>query len=185
VKLEPATGLIAGARFVASPNQDARPRGAKVEALIVHCISLPPGRYGGRQVERFFLNRLDAGEHPYFRAIADLKVSAHFYIRRGGTPVQFVPTHRRAWHAGVSRCLGRERVNDFSIGVELEGTDDSPFTDAQYRTLGRLTRALVAAYPALNAQRLFGHSDIAPGRKSDPGPHFDWERYRRGIPAAS
>lgn len=181
MRLDTTTGLIAGVRFVASPNQDARPPGAKVEALIIHCISLPPGEYGGRQVERFFQNRLEPREHPYFRTIAGLKVSAHFFIRRGGALVQFVPTHRRAWHAGVSRCLGRERVNDFSIGIELEGTDDSPFMDAQYLALRRLTRALFGAYPALDASRLFGHSDVAPGRKTDPGPHFDWLRYRCDV----
>jgi AmpD protein len=181
VKLNHATGLVDQARYAASPNHDTRPAGAKVEALIVHCISLPPGSYGGRHVERFFQNRLVPAEHPYFRTISGLKVSAHFFIRRGGTLVQFVPTHRRAWHAGASRCLGRERANDFTIGVELEGTDDTPFTGAQYRTLQRLTRALFAAYPLLNGRRLFGHSDIAPGRKTDPGPHFDWARYRQDI----
>lgn len=179
MKLDLRTGRVEPARFAPSPNHDARPNGSKVEALILHCISLPPGEYGGRHVERFFQNRLDPLEHPYFRTIAGMKVSAHFFVRRGGALVQFVPTHRRAWHAGVSRCLGRERVNDFSIGIELEGTDDAPFTDAQYCTLRRLTRALFAAYPALNARRLFGHSEIAPGRKTDPGPHFDWVRYRR------
>lgn len=181
MKLDLRTGRVEPARFAPSPNHDARPKGSKVEALILHCISLPPGGYGGRHVERFFQNRLDPSEHPYFRTIAGMQVSAHFFVRRGGALVQFVPTHRRAWHAGVSRCLGRERANDFTVGIELEGTDDTPFTDVQYRTLRRLTRALFAAYPALNARRLFGHSEIAPGRKTDPGPHFDWDRYRRDV----
>lgn len=177
MKLDPGTGLVDRARYVPSPNCDDRPAGQDVEVLVVHCISLPPGRYGGSGIEELFCNRLDPAAHPYFREICGLRVSAHFLLRRDGGLVQFVPVHRRAWHAGVSRCLGRDRVNDFSIGIELEGTDDSPFEPAQYEVLARLTRCLAQRWPALGPGRVFGHSDVAPGRKSDPGPAFDWQRY--------
>jgi len=176
--VDPVSGLHAGARQVASPNHDERPAGCAIEVLVVHCISLPPGVFGGPEVEALFCNRLDPAAHAYFRDIAHLRVSAHFFIRRDGELVQFVPLHRRAWHAGESRCLGRARVNDFSVGVELEGTEKSTFAEAQYRTLATLTDDLVAVCPGLSADRLYGHSDIAPGRKGDPGPGFDWARYR-------
>lgn len=182
--IDPITGLHAGARQVDSPNHDERPAGDGVEVLVVHCISLPPGIFGGPEVEALFCNRLDPDAHPYFREIAHLRVSAHFFIRRGGELVQFVPVHRRAWHAGESRCLGRSRVNDFSVGVELEGTEDSSFTDTQYRVLAALTDELLAVCPRLGPERLFGHSDIAPGRKNDPGSSFDWERYRSLLACA-
>ena len=182
MKLDRANGLMAGARQVLSPNADDRPAGAEVEILIVHAISLPPGQYGGPGVEQLFCNCLPAGEHPFYRAIADLRVSSHFFIRRDGELVQFVPVNRRAWHAGKSFCEGRERVNDFSIGIELEGDDEHPFENPQYDTLTALTRALITAYPAITPYRIYGHSDIAPGRKTDPGPHFDWRRYRQALP---
>lgn len=146
-----------------------------VTLLVVHNVSLPPGRFSGSAIEELFLNRLDPAAHPYFAGIAGIKVSAHFFVRRRGELLQFVPCGKRAWHAGVSAWQGRKRCNDFSIGVELEGADDVPFTAAQYATLTRLTRALRAAYPIHD---LAGHSDIAPGRKTDPGPCFDWGRYR-------
>ena len=167
-------GWLAGCRRVASPNQDERPPGAEVSLLVVHSISLPPGEYGGDAIERLFTNRLDPGAHPYFREIAGLKVSAHFLVRRNGALVQFVPVGRRAWHAGASRWRGAARCNDFSLGVELEGVDSGPFEPAQYRALARLVRALGAALPL---REVAAHSDVAPGRKSDPGAGFDWRRW--------
>ncbi len=164
-----------------SPNCDARPEGGVVEVLIVHAISLPPGRFGGHAVEQFFCGTLDAGEHPYFREIEALKVSAHVLIRRDGGLIQFVPFHMRAWHAGESWCEGRSRVNDFSVGLELEGCDETPFEDAQYEALAALTRALMQAYPAVTRERIYGHCHIAPQRKTDPGPHFDWRRYLAAV----
>ena len=163
---------------VASPNHDARPRGATLDLLVIHSISLPPGEFGGPGIEQLFTNRLDPGAHPYFRAIAGLRVSAHFLIRRDGALIQFVACGKRAWHAGVSAWRGRERCNDFSIGVELEGADDRAFEDAQYAQLVTLTRALRARYPIAD---IAGHADIAPGRKTDPGPRFDWAHYRARI----
>jgi AmpD protein len=156
---------------VPSPNCDERPAGEVVRLLVVHSISLPPGIYGGDAVERFFTNRLDAAEHPYFEGIRDLRVSAHFFVRRDGGLVQFVPVGKRAWHAGESVWRGRTRCNDFSVGVELEGADDGPFTPQQYLGLAELIRALRAAGPMI---AVAAHSDIAPARKTDPGPFFDW-----------
>ncbi len=175
---EPGGWLGPPARRVESPNHDERPGDGGIEAVIVHAISLPPDCYGGRYVEQLFCNRLDVGAHPYFEQIAGLRVSAHFLVERAGGIVQFVPVARRAWHAGESRCLGRERVNDFSVGIELEGCDHESFTLAQYATLAALVRGLRRDYPQLGDDRLFGHSDIAPGRKTDPGPRFDWDRLR-------
>lgn len=172
--VDPA-GLLGGARFVPSPNCDDRPLGMAVDLLVIHSISLPPGQYGGNDVEALFTNSLDPGAHPYFAAIASMRVSAHLFLRRNGEIIQFVPLHRRAWHAGVSRWTGRERCNDFSIGVELEGSDDQPFTGDQYCRLISAVKALQAAFPLVAA---VGHADIAPGRKTDPGPHFDWRRLR-------
>lgn len=173
-------GLLDAARQVPSPNFDERPHGSGIELLVVHSISLPPGQFGGDAIIRFFTNRLDPAGHPYFREIAGLKVSSHFFIRRDGELIQFVPCAARAWHAGQSQWRGRGRCNDFSIGVELEGADEVPFSDQQYEVLGRLTRALKNAYPIAD---IVGHSDIAvpAGRKTDPGPHFDWARLRRMI----
>jgi len=166
-----ADGLAAGARQVASPNCDERPAGVQVTLLVVHSISLPPGQYGGDAIERLFTNRLDPAAHPYFAQLAGLRVSAHFLVRRDGELVQFVPVQRRAWHAGESSWRGRGRCNDFSIGVELEGSDAERFTPAQYAALARLTRALRARLPL---RQLAAHSDVAPGRKSDPGAGFEW-----------
>lgn len=179
MKVDTATGLVEGVRFVASPNCDARPPGMGIEVLVIHAISLPPGEYGGSGIERFFCNCLDPNEHPYYKEIEALQVSAHLLIQRDGRITQFVPLHMRAWHAGQSYCEGRARVNDFSIGIELEGTDDTPFEDAQYGALTLVTHAIMDAYAAITANRIYGHSDIAPGRKLDPGPFFDWARYRK------
>ena len=168
-------GLLEGTRYIASPNCDERPAGSVIDLLVVHHISLPPGQFGGSGIVEFFTNRLDPRAHPYYASIAGVKVSAHFLVRRDGGVIQFVPCAKRAWHAGDSSWKGKTRCNDFSIGIEVEGTGDTPFTDAQYGRLSRLTRALLAHYPIAD---IVGHSDIAPGRKSDPGPHFDWGRYR-------
>lgn len=170
-----STGFVFGAQLVPSPNFDDRPDGASINLLVIHNISLPPGEFGGAGVAALFCNSLNPAEHPYYQTIQDVKVSSHFFIRRDGELIQFVSCLKRAWHAGLSSWRGRERCNDFSIGIELEGTDDVAFTDHQYRTLGDLTSALTAAYPI---QDVVGHADISPGRKTDPGPNFDWARYR-------
>ncbi|MGM0633705.1 MAG: 1,6-anhydro-N-acetylmuramyl-L-alanine amidase AmpD [Pseudomonadota bacterium] len=172
---------LSGVRQLDSPNQAERPAGVEPELLVIHNISLPPGEFGGCHIDELFLNRLDPGEHPFFSQIATLRVSAHLLIDRAGVITQYVPFDRMAWHAGQSCYRGRERCNEFSIGIELEGCDDRPFTDIQYARLTRVTAVLMAQYPALSPQRITGHSDIAPGRKTDPGPHFDWARYRDGL----
>jgi len=164
-----------------SANSDERPAGIEVDLLVIHNISLPPGKFGGGYISDLFLNRLDPGAHPYFAEIADLRVSAHLLIRRDGSARQFVPLDRRAWHAGVSSFCGRERCNDYSIGIELEGSDEVPYTEAQYRQLHILTAEVRSLFPAIAPERVVGHSDIAPGRKTDPGPHFDWTRFREAI----
>ena len=166
-------GWVADARRIASPNRDARPPGSAISLAVIHGISLPPGRFGGTGIADLFTNRLDPAAHPYFATVAHLRVSSHFLIRRRGELVQFVACADRAWHAGVSRWQGREGCNDFSIGIELEGTDTVPYTGAQYRRLARLLRLLRRHYPLAD---LAAHSDIAPGRKTDPGPAFDWSR---------
>ena len=171
-------GMCSGAEWIVSPNCDERPEDARVELLVIHNISLPPGEFGGPWVTDLFLNRLHPGADPYFAGLAGVRVSAHFFIDRDGAVIQYVPCELRAWHAGASSWKSRERCNDFSVGIELEGTDYQPFTDAQYGSLSELTRALFARYGELD---LAGHSDIAPGRKTDPGPHFDWVRYRAGA----
>lgn len=182
--LDAARGLLLGARQVPSPNHDARPPGTVIDLLVVHGISLPAGCFRGRAVEALFCNRLDPQAHPDFAPLAGLCVSAHVFVRRGGTVIQFVPFTERAWHAGVSCWQGRERCNDFSIGVELEGSDRHPYTGAQYCRLAQLCRLLMAAWPALRPERIVGHSDIAPGRKTDPGPHFDWAHFRALLAGA-
>ena len=164
-------------REVASPHFDERPPGTRISLIVIHNISLPPGEFGGRYIDDLFLGRLDPEAHPYFREVAGLRVSSHYLIRRDGEVVQFVPPDKRAWHAGASAWCGRERCNDFSIGIELEGADDVPFTEHQYESLARLTRELERRFGPLEKA---GHSDIAPGRKTDPGPWFDWDRYRAG-----
>ena len=175
------TGRVHGARWAPSTNFDDRPRGARINALVVHCISLPPGQYGGGEIERFFCNCLDHRAHPYFEEIRDMRVSAHFLIRRDGELIQFVSTLDRAWHAGRSMLDGEPEVNDFSIGIELEGTDDQGYMDAQYEVLTRLSHALLTAYPAITQNRIVGHCDVAPDRKTDPGPGFDWRRFYRDV----
>ena len=180
---DPETGLVKQARQVISPNFDDRPEGMSIDALIIHAISLPPGEYGGNHIEKFFCNQLEKAGHSYFSEIADIKVSAHFFINRSGELVQFVPVHKRAWHAGVSCCMGREAVNDFSIGIELEGCDDDEFEEAQYRTLVELTHLLISSIPGLSSEQIFGPEEIAPGRKTDPGPGFNWQSYRSALSA--
>lgn len=164
------------ASYCPSPNCDERPLSVAPELLVVHSISLPPGRYGGQYVRDFFQNRLDTSGHEYFEEICDLHVSAHALIDRNGALTQFVPFHLRAWHAGESHFKGRARCNDFSIGIELEGTDSTPFRTVQYWQLARVIEALRAAYPSMTDCPIVGHSDIAPGRKTDPGAAFDWSR---------
>ena len=166
-------GVCAGARWTPSPHHDPRPEDAEISLVVIHNISLPPGEFGGPWIDDLFLGRLDPEAHPYFQEIAGLRVSSHFLVRRDGELVQYVATELRAWHAGVSTYKGREKCNDFSIGIELEGADDVPFAEPQYETLGKLLEALTDRYGALD---LAGHSDIAPGRKTDPGPWFEWER---------
>ena len=168
-------GLVEGIRYLPSPNCDERPPGERVTLLVVHAISLPPGCYAGDAVERLFTNRLDPEAHTYYAQLAGLRLSAHFFIRRDGEAIQFVPVQRRAWHAGESRWKGRERCNDFSIGVEFEGRDDAGYADVQYLRFAELVRALRATLPL---EDFAAHSEIAPGRKSDPGPGFDWQRVR-------
>lgn len=172
-------GWLPQVRRVDSPNFSERPDGARIDLLVIHNISLPPGELGGPWVEQLFCGRLDAGAHPYFATIANNPVSAHLFIRRDGEAVQFVDLCKRAWHAGRSCWQGRAECNDYAIGIELEGTDDMAFTDAQYLRLAELTSEIMRRFPAITAERLVGHSDVAPGRKTDPGPAFDWDRYRR------
>ena len=167
-------GWLSGVRRVASPNHDARPPETPIELLVIHSISLPPNEYGGDAIERFFTNVLDHSEHPYFEQLKGVRVSSHFLVRRDGQVIQFVACNKRAWHAGVSTWRGRTCCNDFSIGIELEGSDFEPFTERQYVALARLTRRLKRAYPIRD---ITGHSDIAPDRKTDPGPHFDWDKF--------
>jgi len=186
VRIDPTTGRLRDARpqrHVDSPNQDERPEGAAPELIVVHAITLPPGEHGGPWIDHLFTNTLDPGAHPYFAEIAHLTVSAHALVRRDGEIVQYVPFHRRAWHAGVSSWRGRDRVNDFSIGIELEGTDTTPYEPIQYRRLAELVRTLCRAYPTLSPDRITGHADVAPGRKTDPGQSFDWDELRRLLEA--
>jgi AmpD protein len=178
VQVDLATGRINGARWVPSPNCDARPTDCAIDLVVVHAISLPPGEFGGDHIDNFFQNRLDGSQHPYFATIDTLQVSAHLLIDRDGALTQYVSFNDRAWHAGQSNYCGRERCNDFSIGIELEGCDELPFTEPQYVALTETLRALLAAYASLSAARLVGHSDISPGRKTDPGPHFNWPKLR-------
>ena len=176
--VDPVSGLLGGVRWVPSPNADARPPGASLDLIVIHGIGLPPGQFGGPWVEQLFLNQLPPERHPFFATLVGLRVSAHLFVRRDAETLQFVPFHRRAWHAGVSVWHHRQACNDFSIGIELEGADDIPYTDHQYRALAGIVKALWAAYPTLDHGALVGHSDIAPGRKTDPGPAFDWDHLR-------
>ena len=164
-----------------SPNQDERPAGVEPDLVIIHGISLPPGEFGGPHIEALFTNSLDSDEHPYFREIEGLRVSSHLLIRRDGEVIQFVPFERRAWHAGDSSFRGQSCCNDFSIGIELEGTDEAPYTNEQYEQIVQVIGAIMIAYPRISPRRLAGHCDISPGRKSDPGPAFDWLRLYDGL----
>jgi AmpD protein len=179
--IDTQSGLIEPARQVPSPNCDERPAGATPEMLVIHSISLPPGVFGGPEIEQFFTNQLDWDAHPYFAKIRGLTVSSHLLIRRDGELLQFVPFTQRAWHAGESSFRGRGCCNDYSIGVELEGEDESPYSDEQYAVLCDVSRAIIAAHPGITGREIAAHSDIAPGRKTDPGPAFDWLRLYDGI----
>ena len=174
-------GWISTAIQLASPNVDARPDESDISLLVIHNISLPPGQFGGGHVNALFTNQLNPNAHPYFDQIADLKVSAHVLIDREGVVTQFVPFYQRAWHAGMSVFDGRSACNDYSIGIELEGADTTPYTNLQYARLAQITQCLMAKYPSLTAKRIAGHSDIAPGRKTDPGVSFDWARFNALI----
>jgi len=178
------SGLLRDVKYIMSPNCDARPAGIETNLVVVHGISMPPGEFGGPWIERLFTNSLPPEEHEYFAQVGALRVSSHLVVARDGEVTQYVKFTDRAWHAGVSRYAGREACNDFSVGVELEGTDDLPYEPVQYRVLADAIAALCAAYPGFSPDRVVGHSDIAPGRKTDPGPAFDWPHARRLIAAA-
>lgn len=179
-RIDRSSGLLLGADWIASPNCNERPND-EISLLVIHNISLPPGQFDTQAVERFFCNELDCSEHPYYQEIEGLEVSAHLLIERTGRVVQFVPFDKRAWHAGQSSFEGREQCNDFSIGIELEGTDDQPFTNEQYAQLTQITQQLMSVYSLIRPDRIVGHSDIAPGRKTDPGLCFDWSRYLNSL----
>lgn len=181
MRIDPVSHLIVGAKYIASPNFDARPSDCLPDLIVIHNISLPPGQFGGSSIEDLFCNCLDVDAHEYFAEIGHLKVSSHLLIKRDGELIQFVPFEQRAWHAGESQYQTRMACNDFSIGIELEGTDDTPFEDAQYEVLSMVIHSLLMAYPSLSKQLIVGHSDIAPGRKTDPGPSFDWARLKRSL----
>ena len=181
MRVDKVHGILEGAHYVPSPNYDTRPEDAVIDALVIHAISMPPGEYGGADIEHLFCNNLDSTCHPFYSEIDGLTVSAHLLIRRDGQVVQFVPFPQRAWHAGASMLNGRMRVNDFSIGIEMEGSDYAPFEERQYRARVKETRARQVAYPGITPERIAGHADIAPKRKTDPGPYFNWERYRRAL----
>ena len=173
-----AAGWLQTVKSVRSPNFDSRPEDSEIKLIVVHGISLPPGEFGGGYIQQFFCNQLDGNRHEYFAEIADMRVSANCLVERDGNIVQFVSFRNRAWHAGVSRWCGEPACNDFSIGIELEGIDVLPYTDAQYRQLSTLVDTLRIHYPAIGPDAICGHSDIAPGRKTDPGPAFDWSRLK-------
>lgn len=185
IEIDVDSGRVFGARWRESPNCDDRPSGCQPELIVIHGISLPPDEFGGPWIDHLFTNTLNPRGHPYFAEVSDLEVSSHILIRRDGELVQYVPLHKRAWHAGQSSYRGRECCNDFSIGIELEGSDELPYEPTQYEQLARVVIALCKAYPTLSAQRLVGHSDISAGRKTDPGDAFDWERLRQLLPAGS
>lgn len=176
MKIDRETGLLDAARYIQSPNFDERRGEQAIDLVVLHNISLPPGEFGGDGVIELFTNKLDADQHPYYKDIANLRVSSHLFIRRDGEIIQFVPFHQRAWHAGVSCYQDKMACNDFSIGIELEGTDDLEYEDRQYQILADVILALLQTYPSLKRQRITGHCDIAPERKTDPGPAFDWAR---------
>ncbi len=178
MRVDTTTGWMDSVRRTTSPNFDARPPGVDIDLLIIHGISLPPGEFGGEWITALFTNTLDGRAHPYFAGIHDMRVSAHLLIDRLGGVTQFVPFHMRAWHAGASSFRGRSGCNDFSIGVELEGSDTVSYEDVQYHKLAWVTQLLMQAYPGITMDRIAGHSDVAPGRKTDPGPAFDWRHFR-------
>lgn len=182
LRIDAASGILMAVSQVLSPHCDARPAGVLPELIVIHGISVPPGQFGGPWIDRLFAGDLPGDAHPAFVSLAALRVSAHVVIGRDGTPTQYVPFGRRAWHAGVSSYAGRSACNDFSIGIELEGTDALPYEAAQYRTLAALIVELCRAYPSLSPERLVGHSEIATGRKTDPGPAFDWPRLHSLLP---
>jgi AmpD protein len=184
MQVDAQSGWLSAVRRLPSPNSDPRPAGNAPELIVIHGISLPPGRYGGPWIDSLFTNTLPAEAHPYFATIQSLRVSPHVLIARDGAVTQYVPFNLRAWHAGTSNWCGREACNDFSIGIELEGSDDEPYDDRQYATLTALIAALQRAYPSLASGAIAGHADIAPGRKTDPGPSFDWGRLDRELTAA-
>ena len=177
------SGWLDAAEILPSTNCDDRPDENDISGIIIHNISLPPGQFGGGWIADLFLNQLDQNAHPYFAVIAHLKVSSHLLIRRDGLIQQFVPFHKRAWHAGVSCWEGRERCNDFTVGIEMEGDDETAFTEEQYQQLATVSKALFATYPLLSKERITGHEHIAPGRKTDPGPHFDWVYFKQVLQA--
>lgn len=172
-------GWLQSAEVIRSPNFDARPDNAQIRLVVVHCISLPPGEYGGGHIQQFFCNNLDAGAHPYFEEICQMTVSAHCLIERGGNIIQFVSFADRAWHAGESQWRGESACNNFSIGIELEGSDDEAYAEPQYQALATLIGALRRRYPEIDSDAITGHSDIAPARKTDPGPAFDWSKLQQ------
>lgn len=172
------SGLLTPVYFIPSPNWDERPESSEINLLVIHGISLPPGEFGGNAITQLFTNKLNPKDHPFYEEIFELRVSAHLLIRRDGTLIQYVPFDKRAWHAGVSVFNGQEKCNDYSIGIELEGTDETDYTKEQYQKLAEVTEVLIERYPGITMDRIVGHSDVAPGRKTDPGPAFDWEYYR-------
>lgn len=178
MQVDRSSGLISAIPYHSSPNQDQRPDEDDITGIVIHNISLPPGNFGGGWIDDLFLNKLDPNAHPYFKDIANVKVSAHILIRRNGEIIQYVPFKQRAWHAGVSSWNSRERCNDFTIGIELEGCDQQNFEQEQYQQLALLITTLCKTYPKLNHQQIKGHQDIAPTRKTDPGPYFDWKMFR-------
>ena len=178
MRVETSTGLLAGVKQVLSPYFDARPSGLRPDLIVLHGISLPPGEFGGPWIARLFTGNLPAAAHPEFVERANLRVSAHLLVRRDGRLVQFVSFNDRAWHAGKSAWQGRDACNDYSIGIECEGTDEAPYEAAQYAALRELLPMLLDAYPQITRERIVGHSDVAPGRKTDPGPSFDWSQIR-------
>ena len=179
--LDKASGLISPARQVPSPNFNERPQDTEIRLIVVHGISLPPGEFGGSYIDDLFLNRLDPEMHPYFKGIAALTVSSHILVDRQGAVTQYVPLHKRAWHAGQSQFRGITDCNNYSIGIELEGADEVPYENIQYACLGKLINLLMASYPAIQSESVVGHSTIAPGRKTDPGPAFDWDKLRSSV----
>ena len=184
VKLDSSRNRLLDARQLASPNFDERPADCELSLIVIHGISLPPGEYGGPEIDRFFTNTLDPAAHPYFSEIAQLRVSSHLLIRRGGEVVQYVPFLKRAWHAGQSSYDGCEACNDFSIGIELEGQDEEAYAAVQYERLAEVVHCLTEGFPGLSTERLAGHCDIAPQRKTDPGPAFDWAQLQRQLDVA-